>query len=179
MWPSTVYSGSSAIGDGRIAIDRRSDDLARQVRDALIRLYDPVYLQTHRLAKALAQADPVVRPTQAGARLRQRLIEAIEALQPEKSGDDRAWRAHRIMQLRYIDALDAPEVQAQIGLAKTQYYREHERALAVVVEHFTEHALPEAAVALGRQERPSEGWGLRPGHNLPAATTSFIGRERE
>ena len=112
----------------------------RQVRDALAHLYDPVYLQTHPLTAALGVADPAPDPggiggarrAAAGRVLRRRLLDAVARLRPEaKAGEaDRAGRMHRLLELRYVEALDPAAVQAQLGIAKSHYYREHARALA-------------------------------------------------
>ena len=111
------------------------------MRDALARLYDPVSLQSHPLARTLRlppgpMAGGAPRRRCAGRVLRHRLLDAIARLRPEgKAGEAAAgaWRRHRLLELRYVEALDPPAVQAQLGIEKSQYYREHARALAAVV----------------------------------------------
>jgi hypothetical protein len=137
---------------------------ARQVRDALAHLYDPVALQTHPLARSLgldaprasgARERPGSQPP-VGRALRQRLVEAIAALRPELkrgevAGASPTWRAQRLLELRYVEALDPPAVQAQLGIEKSQYYREHARALDALVSLLVQQspAAPFAAPAGG------------------------------
>ena len=111
----------------------------RQVRDALGRLYDPIYLRRHPLARQMASvAGEDLLPAAAGAALRQALLDAIENIKPAAgaAGSERIWRPYRIMELRYIEAMPPTEVQDQLGIAKTQYYLQHEDALAAVTEAF-------------------------------------------
>ena len=56
--------------------DYAFDAFARQVRAALAHLYDPVYLQTHPLAR-LAQREGGMAAVAAGKHLRQQILEAI------------------------------------------------------------------------------------------------------
>src|SRR5206468_7875018 len=73
-----------------------------------------------------------------GEALRTRLLEAIAQLRPaaktsELAGTAAAWRRHRLLELRYVEALAPERVQEQLGIEKSQYYREHARALEAVV----------------------------------------------
>ena len=118
-----------------------SPELARLVRDALARLYDPVFLQSHPLARMLplppgADGRGSAGAARAGRVLRHRLLDVLARLRPEgKAGEAAAgaWRRHRLLELRYVEALAPPAVRAQLGIEKSQYYREHARALAAVV----------------------------------------------
>ena len=140
------------------------------MRDALAHLYDPVYLQTHPLATApgppagAAGEAPAVDRAQAGRVLRRRLLDAIAQLRPEaKAGESpRAGRAHRLLELRYVEALPPPAVMAQLALEKTQYHREHARALAAVVLCLAEHTDGPA----GRLRRRA-GFRRRTGRRCP------------
>jgi predicted ATPase/DNA-binding CsgD family transcriptional regulator len=176
----------------------------RLVRDALAHLYDPVALRAHPLNRRFGpEGAPGAGSGRAGEALRRRLLEAIDRLRPEgKAGEAAAgaWRRHRLLELRYVEALDPPAVQAQLGIEKSQYYREHARALDAVVDLLAQQlrlAGPVAECDGGRPgvgardvpgERarpaaparggPAEG-GAGPHHNLPRQLTSFVGRERE
>jgi hypothetical protein len=162
---------------------RAPEGFARLVRDALARLHDSVALRTHPLAGRLAAHGPGATPGHAGARagqaLRQRLLDAIARLRPEgKAGEAAAGaqRRHRLLELRYVEALDPPAVQQPLGIEKSQYYRDHDRAL-------------EAVVALLGAEMSVEEHGSRSvsaptaadsaGGRLPQRLTSFVGRGRE
>ncbi len=68
--------------EGGVGPDLTHAEFGRLVREALGHLYDPVYLQTHPLARLLP-ATPGARATGLGKALRQSLLDAIEALRPE------------------------------------------------------------------------------------------------
>src|SRR5437867_1844879 len=130
----------------------RTEALKRQVRNALARLYDPIYLRRHPLvADMVAAGLDAATPCAAGAALREALLQAIESIKPEKGrdGSECIWRPYRIMQLRYVEAMTPTEVQDALGVAKTQYYRQHEQALDAVTEAF-------AAAHLGSSATLSE-----------------------
>jgi CheY-like chemotaxis protein len=100
------------------------------IRDALLHLYDPAQLQAHPL---LSLASGAAQPglTSGGRALRQALLDGIEAMRPGHgvAATSRAWRAYRILELRYLEALDVAEVIGRVALSKSQYHREHQRAL--------------------------------------------------
>ena len=113
---------------------------ARHVRAALALLYDPVSLRSHPLAQhapARDRADAARGPgADPGQALRHRLLGAIARLRPAgKAGEAAAgaWRRHRLLELRYVEALPRAAVQEQLGLEKSQYYREHARAVDALV----------------------------------------------
>ncbi|MGH2371363.1 MAG: hypothetical protein ACRDI2_24580, partial [Chloroflexota bacterium] len=114
-------------------------EFVRRVRDALARLHDPVCLQTHPLARRLA-AEPGSAGA-AGRTLHRLLSDAIAQLHPGSNGTEgtRAWRRHRLLHLRYVDALPPPAVQATLRISKAEYYREHDEALAAVASLLAEH----------------------------------------
>lgn len=160
----------------------------RQVRDALGQLYDPDALQRHPLAQALPSL-PGAPAAGAGRALRQRLLDAIARLRPPaKAGEaSGAWRRYRLLELRYIEALPPVAVQAQLGIEKSQYYREHARALSALGSILSEGGVSgrtgrdaggAAGAALGSAgaddawPSASSGRALRP-------LTSFVGRQRE
>ncbi|MCC6627294.1 MAG: response regulator [Chloroflexi bacterium] len=102
------------------------------VRDALLHLYDVGYLQKQPLLPLVGQ--PARGVAASGPRLRQALLDAIETLTPgpDVAETARAWRPHRILELRYIDCYDVAEVMEQVSLSSAQYHREHHRALAML-----------------------------------------------
>jgi len=113
--------------------------LGSQVRDALANLYDLTCLQTHALVRTLTHdADP--RRGVAGRALQQCLLDAIEHLNPGPgtATSTRAWRRYRILEMRYIEAMSATEVQEQLNVSKSEYYRELGRAVGAVVSAFRE-----------------------------------------
>lgn len=103
-----------------------------QVKDALSHLYDYMYLQTHPLADFL-----VTKATGDGIRakmLRQILLQAIEELKPEADIPLRSpeWRGYRILYIRYVEGLDVEEITAELAISRSQFYREHRKALDAV-----------------------------------------------
>ncbi|HEX2033493.1 MAG TPA: tetratricopeptide repeat protein [Chloroflexota bacterium] len=129
---------------------------ARQVRDALRHLYDPVYLQTHPLTRFLRQdgaAGPAGKaaPPAAGTALRRCLLDAIAALQPpaeppagargglepgsaQPAGAGRtAWRRYRLLVLRYVDGQDILAVCGQLAISRREYERQHRQSLQAIV----------------------------------------------
>jgi hypothetical protein len=157
--------------------------LVRQVRDGLAHLADPVYLQRHPLARLLpAVSDERGHTLQAGEALRRRLLDAIAQLRPRAKASERtgAWRSYRLLELRYVEALAAEGVQEQLGLSRAQYFRELARAIAAVASLL---ATGPPAAAVPAPAVPSSGPTARLDaarrDNLPAALTSFVGREQE
>ncbi len=113
-------------------------ELARQVGDALSRLHDPVALRAHPLA-----GNPG-----GPAALRTELTTAIEALRPATQVDpsSRTWRRYHVLTLRYVEGLDAAEVGRRLSISRSQYYREHEAAVAAVAEILRERGWTDPVV---------------------------------
>ena len=150
---------------------------------ALANAHDPVYLQTHPLAKFVQERRSLT-PTSAGRALRQALLDAIASLRPpgDRPGDDRATRRYRVLHLRYADGLEPEEVQSRLGIGKSLYYTEHKLAVDAVIA-----ALGERWLKTGDAERAESSPNTRATPEelgdvrlpLPAALTSFVGRETE
>lgn len=132
----------------------------RWVHDALNRLYDSVYLRTHPLAEALADAEAST-PLQRSEALRRALLGAIHSLQPKPGtpAESPDWRAYNILELRYIEGLSVGEVAGQLGLSQSQYFRDQARVLEAVTallwERYERARSPEAprAAAEGASRR--------------------------
>ena len=105
------------------------DDFRRQIAQCLGHFYDTAYLETCPLSKLLLQAGAGVGAP--GEFLRKTLWGGVQALRPPDgtTSDDVAWRAYRILDGRYLAGLSNAELQDQLGLSRTQYYREHARAI--------------------------------------------------
>lgn len=108
------------------------DDFQDLVRDALLHMHDVAYLQTHPLAWLVGGAEPSA--TVRGKLLYRAIMEALEQTRPAlgTAADSRAWRAYRILELRYVDGREASDVMQQVALSKNQYHRDHNRALRAV-----------------------------------------------
>jgi CheY-like chemotaxis protein len=132
------------------------EEFTELVRDALLHLYDPAYLQTHPLLTYAGHAEfgAVAR----GKRLRQALLDAIESLQPGAGGivPAHAWRTYRILELRYVEGNEVADVIAQIALSKSQYHREHNRALHAVASLLWEnwHVVSSESNVASSDDRP-------------------------
>ncbi len=99
-----------------------SANLDRLVHDALVHLHDPTYLQTHPLAHLVATRGSRGE-RQLGEALRRCLLEAVEALRPGEAAEDSARRGYDVLRLRYVEALEIPEVERQVGLSRRQCQR--------------------------------------------------------
>jgi CheY-like chemotaxis protein len=102
------------------------------VHDALNHLYDSPHLQTHPLAARLPNLPESTLPH--SQRLRRVLLDAIQAMRPEAGAPAQSsdWRAYRILELRYLEGLSPSEVMSQLGLGKSQYFREQGRVVEAV-----------------------------------------------
>ena len=162
---------------------------AALVRGALGHLYDLAYLQRHPLADWF----PEEKSRTAGRRLQQQLLAVIEQLRPAATpspGHD--WRAFQLLTWRYVECLSVLAVQEKLALSKSEYYRDHQRALVAVASLLSERRAPSPG------ERPDGypgGQGLRvagtgglgepaplqfsPRRPLADVVTSFVGREQE
>lgn len=116
------------------------DDFVETVRDALLHLYDLVYLQHHPLAADVARSESA--HIGRGRLLRKLLLDAIETLHPPPgtASTSRAWRLYRILELRYLEGHDVVDAIKHIALSKSQYHREHYRALQAVASLLWEDA---------------------------------------
>lgn len=105
------------------------------VHDALSRLYDTPYLQTHPLADVLlaGEADSRLLRSQA---LRRTLLEALETMRPAPGtpAQSPAWRAYRILELRYIEGLTPAEAMKRLALARSQFFHEQGRMLEALAD---------------------------------------------
>jgi len=157
----------------------------QQVHDALVHIEDPVHLQAHPLARLTAPGD-IRRPESAGRALRQRLLDAVESLRPLRDTplSSEAWRRYQILRLRYVEGLEIAAIRERLGIGRSEYFREHRRALDAVASllgetlGLAEREAPRAAVAESSGESRS-AMARSSCHNLPAELTSFVGREQE
>src|SRR5262245_38275711 len=188
-------SGRARRAGGRDPPRRARSRFEQQVRDALAHLHDPGHLQTHPLVAALrldqgpgeAGTATTASAWSAGAALQQRLLAAIETLRPRSGAAagpaaTKAERGHRLLSLRYVEALPVAAVQRALAVGESEYFREHRRGLQAVVSLLQERGGGDEAAAgaadgsAGAPAGPSAGARRT---NLPAQRTSFVGRERE
>jgi streptogramin lyase len=150
-------------------------ELSQQVRSALLRLHDPIALRADPLARGFDSWSQNGRSSgPGGARLRDELLDAIEALKPQPplSSNSRALRLYRLLQLRYVEGNDVAEVQRELAISKSQYYREHEPALAALVAELQDRWSGAPGLA-----SPSEGAAAAgPRRIRPEARAAGLGR---
>src|SRR5205085_8142319 len=126
----------------------------------------PTLQANPRAALALPAGGP-----SAAAVIRDLLLAAVESLNPGPRVDpgSRPWLLYRILQLRYVEARDPTSVQAELAMSKSQYYREHEAAVAAaiaVLKQAAHEAHPQVADfsrAPDRVDTPASGDGSRAG----------------
>jgi CheY-like chemotaxis protein len=112
------------------SIDRQA--FTGLVHDALGKLYDTPALQQQPLAALLdpAQTSALLR----GQKLRRMLLASIQSLHPTAGvpATSPDWRAYHLLEKRYIEGLDPNEAMRQLGLAKSQFFREQARGIEAV-----------------------------------------------
>lgn len=115
------------------------DEFARWVHEALNRLYDAPYLQTHPLAAALAGPD--VSPLRHSQNLRRIMLNAIHALRPESGSTAQATdrRAARILTLRFVEGLSPAEAMQQLAYGRSQFFAEQARMLDLLINTCWSH----------------------------------------
>ena len=106
-----------------------TEEFARWVKDALNRLYDAPYLQSHPLADLLTTDDS--NTLQRSQQVRESLLEAIYAMRPKQGVPARSshWRAYRILELRYIEGLSPAEIMDELAISRSQFFKEQARVL--------------------------------------------------
>jgi non-specific serine/threonine protein kinase len=188
-----VAAGSrrGAAGDAGPESGRSDPAFAGLVRDALAHLYDPDALRRHPLldvTRRPAPGPPAPRSTAPGAAraLQGELLAAVEALRPDRpvgapggavarGAGGAAARRHRLLTLRYVEALPVAAVQARLCISRAEYFREHRRAVAAVAGLLYDRWAPPAGVPAGAAVADA----VPPPPGLPDPLTSFVGRERE
>jgi CheY-like chemotaxis protein len=111
-------------------IQAMDDRFAEQLTRALDHLYDLSYLETSPLAGILSE-DGASHGVSRGKSLRMTLMDAIEALHPPENTpiEDPAWRPYRILEGYYVAGMSREELEEELCLGKSQYYRERGKAL--------------------------------------------------
>lgn len=104
------------------------------VSTAYQQLYDFAQLRTHPLGDTLISG--ALSSKEKSWQLHRLLIEVIEELSPGNSTPaySREWRRHKLMVMRYVNALDPQQVAEQLAISRRQYYREHALALEAIAE---------------------------------------------
>ena len=152
-------------------------EFERQVRVALASLYDVPRLQIHPLARLSVTALGLHEAT-AGRVLQACLQEAIDALRPQRdSAGERAARLHQMLTLRYVDGLQASVVWQRLGIGKSEYHREHGRAVRAVASILRARWQVSDGTTRGAPRAATSTVGTQ--HRFPRPLTRLIGRGPE
>lgn len=105
------------------------------VSNAFQTLYDFVALRSHPLTQLLI-ANDMSDPKERGWQMHHALLEVIEELYPGPDAPpfSKEWRRHRLMVLRYVEAMEPQTVADQLSISRRQFYREHASALDALVD---------------------------------------------
>jgi CheY-like chemotaxis protein len=129
-------------------------DFYDMVGNAYQSLYDFVRLRNHPLTQLLVPDDSI-NHKEKGWQAHHLLLDVVEELYPGAGAPpfSREWRRHRLMVLRYVEAMDPQVVADQLAISRRQYYREHAAAIEAVADilwdryHFAEPAAVEAVLS--------------------------------
>ncbi len=167
---------AAAEGDDDPTVLRHSA-FGREVRDALVHLYDVSYLQTHALAPLVVRGPGS--PPNAGRTLQQHLLEAIEGMRPvvERRTDPHAWRGYDLLHLRYVESLEVASVVERLAISRSEYFRDHRRSLSAVISLLRQRWGLAAETLLTTADVADAGAPGRLPSAVPSPLTSFVGRE--
>jgi hypothetical protein len=89
--------------------------------------------------------------------LQRRLLEAIEAVHPDRgvSADSHAWRGYQLLRLRYVEALAAATVQERLAISKSEYHRDHRQAILAIAS-FLSDSVAERVAEVAPEAYPNE-----------------------
>jgi predicted ATPase len=140
-----------------------------RVHSALVRLSDPPALETHPLAAIAHSAEGSSSGHTAGRTLRESLLAAIGAIGNDANRRAGASRAARLARHRYVDGESIERIRDELGIGRSEYFREHARALDAIT-----------AVLRARWIQTLESSPSGPARgSVPRELTSFVGRHRE
>jgi CheY-like chemotaxis protein len=136
-------------------MDGRPDDrpdasgqMLDDVVEALDHLYDYLYLDHHRLARAVTAG---IGEWNRGAALHRLLVEAIDRLKPPSGTPTHSplWRRYRHALLRYVEGETVAQVAEGLGISERQARRDHQDAVRAIADLL----LQAAPVGQGRPGR--------------------------
>ena len=117
-------------------------EFIRLLRDALLNLYDPIYLETHPLGSLL---NPERSPGETrGEALRRTLREAIEALRPSSSLPQSRpeWLGYNVLREHYVRSLSPQEVCRELSISQPTFFRRQRQALQALSRILWERRQP-------------------------------------
>ena len=139
------------------------DTFSKYVRDVLVHLYDPVYLQKHPLGQALVSLNAANHGIRAQM-LREIVVEAIEQLQPDRRlpFGSKEWTSYRLLNGRYLEAMTPKEVADKLHISERHFFRQHRQAVEAVTAVLWDRYLQlnEKSVASGGETAGIETLGI-------------------
>ena len=113
-----------------IGLDR--DQLVEAVREALNHLYDPGRLRNSALVPLLGLEGRL----DSAVQLRSALVDAIEAIEPQKTepAGSPAWQTYEILYYRYVQRLSQAELAEQIGVGERHIRRKQHAAVETLAD---------------------------------------------
>jgi CheY-like chemotaxis protein len=130
------------------------DSFTEDIRNVLEHLYDFPYLQTHPLARSLAEYNR--RPNEtAGQHLRRLLMDLIEEMNPGTEVQFRApsARLYNLLHLHYVEGMVVKDAARELGLSLRQAYRDLDRGTENVAILLWQRVQPEPETT---ETEPSE-----------------------
>lgn len=124
-------------------------EFLQQVKDALKHLYDYRYLEDHPLAlQYWPEARRTGGPSRA-QRLSRLLLESIEELHPptEPSKYPHRVRGYHLLVYRYVEEWPLPKIMRQLGYSRRQFFREQQKAIAMLAALLQEKLPQQAALS--------------------------------
>jgi CheY-like chemotaxis protein len=136
----------------------QNDEFLAQVKSALDHLYEYRYLDEHPLARLYT---PTGSPNAAfrAERFNRLVLESIDDLNPPEAPcvDSLRMRAYRLLVHRYVEEWPLPEIMRELGLSRTQFFREQRKAIAVLARFLRQRLPGDGLVA---PEAPVQEKGL-------------------
>jgi CheY-like chemotaxis protein len=125
------------------------DEFSLAVSQAYDHLYDMAFLRHHLLTEQFAAEGESME--KAAWRLHRMLLDAIEALNPGTGAPTNSWpwRRYRLLHGHYVEGESPETVAYELGISRRHFYREKERALAVIAELWWRRSAEDANLAPG------------------------------
>lgn len=119
-------------------------------------LYDFVALRSHPLTQLLITGE--TDPKERGWQMHHMLLDTAEELYPGPDAPpfSREWRRHRLMVLRYVEAMEPQAVADQLAISRRQFYREHTAALEAIANVLWDRCIFDSTTEAGAEESAEE-----------------------
>jgi CheY-like chemotaxis protein len=125
----------------------KEDEFLALLKSALDHLYEYRALIDHPLARLYS---PEGKPEAAlrAERFNRLVLESIDALNPPEAPavDSLHARAYRLLVLKYVEEWPLPEIMRELGVSRTQFFREQRKAIAVLATMIRDRLPVEALV---------------------------------